>query len=306
VARAFIAASENAICGAHQKGGVFKAHMFELYKDMIADATKANQALLEPSSHATREEYIKRGVGNAFPLRSPELIFNRFKQQISAEVMKYMGITETTEMSSGWSMDDHKTVCLGLFKDSRYGRAFDFFPCYEYLKDKNKFLSFRTKCNEDNGGGKRPAIGKKQARQTERDAKLIKAIVSEVVVKKEKTSPASGGGESILSEFDTAITTGAPGNVMGDVLQNISNMIANVGTAVLENMKAEQDIRFLQSLDTPDRKMYAKEQLALRMAETRQKRRRIEFSRGCVSVLSSAEKSTNGEDHEGRDEEQHT
>lgn len=304
VARAFIAASENAICGAHQKGRVFKAHMFELYKDMIADATKTNQALLEQSSHATREEYIKRGVGNAFPLRSPESIFNRFKQQISAEVMKYMGITETMEMSSGWSMDNHKTACLGLFKD-RYCRAFDFFPCYEYLKDKNKFSSFRTKCDEDNGGGKRP-IGKKQARQTERDAKLIKAIVSEVVVKKEKTSPASGGGgESILSEFDTAITTGASGNVMGDVLQNISNVIANVGTAVLENMKAEQDIRFLQSLDTPDRKMYAKEQLALRMAETRQKRRRIEFSRSCVSVLSSAEKSTNGEDHEG-DEEQHT
>jgi hypothetical protein len=32
VARALIAASKNAICGAHQKGKVFKLHMFELYK----------------------------------------------------------------------------------------------------------------------------------------------------------------------------------------------------------------------------------------------------------------------------------
>lgn len=46
VARAFIAASENAICGAHQKGRVFKAHMFELYKDMIADATKKTRLSL--------------------------------------------------------------------------------------------------------------------------------------------------------------------------------------------------------------------------------------------------------------------
>ena len=72
----------------------------------------------------------------------------------------------------------------------------------------------------------------------------------------------------------------ATGGVMGDVLQNISTVIANVGTALLENMKAEQDMRLVQSLDTPDRKMYAKEQLALRLAETRDKRRRIELNSG--------------------------
>ena len=191
-------------------------------------------------------------------------------------------------------MDDHKTACLGLFKES-YGRAFDFFPCYEYLQDKNKFSSFRTKCDDDNASAKRP-IGKKKARQTDHDEKIIKAIVSEVVVKKEKTSAGGvvgsvGGSSEAVSEID------APGHAMGDVLQNISNVIANVGTAVLENMKAEQDMRFLQSLDTPDRKMYAKEQLALRMAETRQKRRRIEFAPNSVSILSSAEKTTN-EDEE--------
>ncbi len=126
MAKAFIAASENAICGAHQKGRVFKAHMFELYKNMTVEQTNANKALLEQSSHATREEHLKKGIGNVFPPRSPESICNRFKGQFSAEVMKYMAITETTEMASGWSIDDHKTACMGLFKD-RYGRAFDFF-----------------------------------------------------------------------------------------------------------------------------------------------------------------------------------
>ena len=115
VARAFIAASENAICGAHQKGKVFKLHMFELYKELINEQNKANQALLEQSSHGSREEYLKRGVGLSFSHRSAESIFNRFKSQISTEVMKNMGITETTEMASGWSMDVHDrgmVMCL--------------------------------------------------------------------------------------------------------------------------------------------------------------------------------------------------
>ena len=202
-------------------------------------------------------------------------------------------------MPSGWSLEgQHKIACLGLFKD-RCGRAFDFFPSFEYLKDKNKFSSFRTKCDEDNVVAKRP-IGKNQVRQTEHDAKLNKAIVSELVVKKEKTSSgvvgSRGGSEPLLSEFDAA-TTGAPEEAMGDVLQNILNVIANVGTAVLENMKTEQDMRFLQSLDTPYQKMNAKEQLALRMAETCQKKRRIEFTSSGVSVIPSIKKPTN-EDEE--------
>ena len=75
-------------------------------------------------------------------------------------------------------------------------------------------------------------------------------------MKKEKKV---GGSDSIVSVYESSSTEG--GGVIGDVLQNISNVIANVGTALLENMKAEQDMRFVQSLDTPDRKMYAKEQL---------------------------------------------
>ncbi|KAI2495200.1 hypothetical protein MHU86_19339 [Fragilaria crotonensis] len=300
VARAFIAASENAICGAHQKGKVFKLHMFELYKELIDEQNKANQALLEQSSHGTREEYLKQGVGLSFSHRSAESIFNRFKSQISTEVMKYMGITETTEMASGWSLDDHKIACLELYKQ-RYGNVFDFYPCYEYLKGKNKFSAFRTKCEEESLG-KRP-IGKKKARQAEADAKLVKAIISEVVVKKEK----KGGRatDSVVSAYESsgesggANTHSSTGGVMGDVLQNISNVIANVGTALLENMKAEQDMRFVQSLDTPDRKMYAKEQLALRLAETRDKRRRIELSRSSITEQQQANEwqTTENEEH---------
>jgi hypothetical protein len=37
VTRAFIAASENALCGAHQKGKVFKAHKFDMYVALIKE-----------------------------------------------------------------------------------------------------------------------------------------------------------------------------------------------------------------------------------------------------------------------------
>ncbi len=115
VARAFIAASENAICGTHQKGKVFKLHMFELYMELIKEQNQANQTLLEQSFNSTRDEYLNQGVGVLLLFyRSAESVFNRCKSQILPEVMKYMGITKTTDMASGWSMDKHKMACLDL------------------------------------------------------------------------------------------------------------------------------------------------------------------------------------------------
>ena len=61
------------------------------------------------------------------------------------------------------------------------------------------------------------------------------------------------------------------------MLQNISNVISNVGTALLENMRAEQEMCLAQVLDTPERKAYAKEQMALRIVETCNKRRKLEM-----------------------------
>ena len=272
VARAFIAASENAISGNHQKGRVFKDHMHDIYMDFIKGHIEADRKLLMQSSHATREEYIKKGVGRLFPERSADSIYTRFKSQIAAEVMKYMGVVETTKMCSGWNVDDHKAACLELYKQ-RYGHPFDFYTSYEYLKDMNKFASYRTKIDEEQRGdeSKRP-LGKKKSRQAEADAKIVKAVVSEVFIKQE-----SGGASSVLTNNEGSGNGGGVQRGMGDVMQNISEVIANVGTAMLENMKAEQDMRLIQSLDTPDRKAFAKEQLALRMAETRGKRRRLEL-----------------------------
>ena len=70
------------------------------------------------------------------------------------------------------------------------------------------------------------------------------------------------GGDSVVLAYESSgesgnsNTTGAvAGAMMGNVLQNISSVIAKVGMALLENMKAKQDMRLVQSLDTPDSKM---------------------------------------------------
>jgi hypothetical protein len=263
VAKAFIVASEHPIVGAHQKGKVFKIRMHEIYTNLIKDQTAADKALLSRSSTATQEEYIKQGVGAVYCDRPIDSIYNRFKGQIAPEVMKYIGIEETTAMETGWSLEDHKIACLESFKQ-RYGHAFDFFPQYEYLKDKNKFSTFRTKLEEELIG-KRP-VGKKKSRQAEADAKLVKAVVAEVSIGDSSKSVSSGGSNTLTSNDSGT----------GNFLQNMSNVICNVGTALLENMRAEQDMRLAQSLDTPDRKAYAKEQVTLRIAETHEKRRKLD------------------------------
>ena len=85
VARAFIAASENRTCGAHQKGKVFKAHMHKIYVKFVKEQHEDGKDLLKQSSVvvATSEEFIKKGVGVLFCDRTSDSIFNQFKVQIT-------------------------------------------------------------------------------------------------------------------------------------------------------------------------------------------------------------------------------
>ena len=84
--KVFIAASENALCGAHQKGNVFKEHMFDVYVAWSQSAS--DKPVLEQSSQATQEEYMKKGVCAIYPEHSADSIHNHLKGQIAPEVMK--------------------------------------------------------------------------------------------------------------------------------------------------------------------------------------------------------------------------
>ncbi len=88
VSKAFAPASENVLCGAHQKDKVFKAHMSDIYVALIKEQSASDKAVLERSSQATQEEYIKKGVGAIYPERSADFIYNCFKGRIAPEAMK--------------------------------------------------------------------------------------------------------------------------------------------------------------------------------------------------------------------------
>ena len=63
---------------------------------------------------------------------------------------------------------------------------------------------------------------------------------------------------------------------MCDLFKNIFNIVADVGGTLLEDMHSEQHMRLAESLDTTDRKAFAKEKIALRIARSRDKRRWLE------------------------------
>ncbi len=114
-----------------------------------------------------------------------------------------MGIYETTDMTNCWSADDHMTALLEFYK-KRYGcPLFDFYAVYKYLRDKNKISSFCSKTEEERLG-KRP-IGKKKARQVEASAKLVKAVISEVITRMRVGEEC----KQILPTVDQALVTTA-------------------------------------------------------------------------------------------------
>jgi hypothetical protein len=306
VAKSFIAASENPICGAHQKGKQFKESMLTLYNRFAKEQIEKDQAILDKCSSISREEYIKNGMGKHIPLdRSFDSIYYRFKSILAPDVMKFMGIMETTDMASGWNEDDHKTACLELYK-KRQGKTFDHYGVYEYLNNKQKFSTFRTKIEEE-ASGKRP-VGKKKSRQTEMDSKLVKSVISEVLVNK-------GGEDNVVSSMDSE-RGASNGNkateaigVIGGAFKGLTGVLENAAGAIMENMQKENEIRLMQYLDTPVRKEFAKRHLELMMAEkeersslvlaeSRAKRRRLEYEtrKGMEEVEEEEEKEEKEDD----------
>ena len=131
-------------CGAHQKGKQFQESMLTLYNRLSKEQIEKDQAILDKCSAITWEEYFKNGMGKHIPSdRTFDSIYYRFKSILAPGVMKFMGIMETTDMASGWSEDDHKTSCLELYK-KRQGKTFDHYDVYEYLRNKQKFSTFRS------------------------------------------------------------------------------------------------------------------------------------------------------------------
>jgi hypothetical protein len=268
ICKAFIAASEDPIAGRAQKGKVFKHKMFVHYQLMIDNQATYDKTMLQQASAATKQAYAGSLLAaGSYPARKEESIFDRFVRKISPEVCKYLGVCDTTDIESGQTEDDHQKNCLEIFQQ-RYGRTFEFEECYNYLKDKTKFLLYRNK--EDEKKKEDRPLGNKAAKKAAQDAALIKLALDGM-----KESPPSdvsimSNNESTKKEEDifyhnaTAFLN-KTGDALGEYMSHQK--------AILEQQNEKE---MLTLLATPEKKLVLQEKTRLYLAQMRVKRLKLE------------------------------
>ena len=268
VCKAFISTSEDPIAGRAQKGKVFKNKMFIVFNLMMSNQATYEKTMLSNASSSTKQTFLTAGSGGVYPKRKEDSIFERFTKKNSPEVSKFMGILETTDMESGENEEDHKNNCLNLYLQ-RYGKTFDFTECYEYLKDKTKFLLYKNKQNEPKKD-ERP-IGNKMAKKAQQDAALIKLALDGL-----KDPPPISDVSTISIDENMKKSESA-------FYQNATNFLTQTGEALRIFMQQQQDSNekqnekeFLNMLGSPEKKVFIAEKMKLYISEMRAKRRKLE------------------------------
>jgi len=109
--------------------------------------------------------------------------------------------------------------------------------------------------NEENEREKYQPIGTKRAKQKEKDGKIIEKALKEAGCHKQGSNAAVTESRS----YDKVV----------GVLEKLSS-------SVIDYWKREEEAELIQCLDTPDRKGYAKEQLALHLAKACLKHAKLE------------------------------
>ena len=209
--KAFIIASEDPIVGTSQKGKDFKDKHHREYVRLLSEQERINQLQYTQGSETFRE---MAGPPIIFNKRSPDSLYNRFKDHIAHRVLKFIGVEETTERESGSDDEKFFDLCNTIFK-KRYpalGSFTDLRACKEYLAPMPKFMTFKVLLDNlaDEKKKKRP-IGTKKAKQTEGDAALIKKVLDE---------------SSVVSR-----TSEATSNTTEQFQQGVMSMLSNIGNS---------------------------------------------------------------------------
>lgn len=253
--KSFIAASEDPFVGTSQKGRDFKKKMHEKYKELLVQQAKLDQ-LKYLSAPAGAKELLP--PPQVYETRNPDSVHSRFKDTISARILKFLAVEETTQQDSGSDDEQFYQKCKLIF-ERRYptfGNFDDLRMCKDYLKDKAKYLSFRKIMEAGNTKKVERPTSSKKAKQDEVDKKLIESALKEagcITEGSQKNAQASRSG-----------------------MDKVVGVLETLGKSVLEFWSREEDSKFLALLDTPDRKRLVKEQLETRLAAEHAKRRQHE------------------------------
>jgi len=259
--KAFISASEDPIVGAGQKGKVFKKKVHDMYVSISDKQAEYDRKVMEQMSNGTRVSLSREGLGPGFyHPRTIESVYSRFKDKISPDVSKFLGVLDTTPKDSGENDEDHFEDCLAAYKE-RYGRQFDFVTCYHYLKDKAKYTIYLARGEQEDAKKNERPKGSKAAKKAVKDAAFIKEAMNAA----KASCGATASGSSADSPNDgLSSQVGAIMGLAGDALKSF--------------IDAQEQANLMQLLDTPDKKAMAKEAAKLRIAELSAKRRKLEAS----------------------------
>ena len=99
-------------------------------------------------------------------------------------------------------------------------------------------------------------IGTKRAKQREDEGTLIKAVMREV------------GVEGVGND-------GSKTGVCGGSIDRVVGVVESIGNSVINYWRDQNESAFIETLPTPEKNEWKKEQFAIRLTEARLKRRKL-------------------------------
>lgn len=212
VCQAYIAASEDPICGNKVKGPDFKKKLGECYALLLNEHVRKENIKLQrqmeiarkvsPNMPSSKQMYSSSGC--EYPVRTGDSILKRFKT-ISAACFKFMQIEKHCPLQSGENVEAAIQRYQHIWME-RYDtkNPFGWLHCCDYLRDKPKWQSLyiatsptdNSKSNDDNGSGDedvgKPAaakvelvrpLGKKAATKLKETSTIVESVTTKIVSK---------------------------------------------------------------------------------------------------------------------------
>ena len=213
------------------------------------------------------------GTPTMYATHSPESIFYRFKDTISARVSKFIGIEATLERGSGKSDEDFYKDCKAIYKHChpKLGNFDNLCECKEYLATKAKYSAYQEKKGEKEQAQSKKVkqevhpIGTKRAKEAEETKRMVDYAL-------EKASLFQNKSDGKQINLTTASNDTSPLTSVDDVQEpqkenkernasyEIADFLKTVGTALLERMEEENTNCLISKLPTLLRKEAEEEQ----------------------------------------------
>lgn len=276
VSKAFISASCDPKHGTSQIGKTFQDTMHRFYyQQLLVEQEKLDSSRLGATGGRDSSRLGATGgrATEAVPVydqRTPSAIHDRFRKFLSPRVMKFVGVTATTDKPSGHNDETYYQMCRDIFieRNASLGDSDDFRAVYMYLKDKEKWKRFSASelaiGNEKNA---RP-VGQKKDKK-ERDVKEIATkVVSSLKV------PESGENASISPFYDKA----------GKALDCFAISMQQQNQIKLLETKQQQDMQLFTMLSSPQKRQWTAAKFEVAMAKTKAKKAALDLEEHCARM----------------------